>query len=91
MTQITEDDILKAVRAALTATPAGQQGMTTRELATALGLGADAVLRILRPLVATGEFVSVKVIRSSIDGRQMPTIGWRSTATAKPKTKTKRR
>jgi len=67
----TEAQILDEIRAAFESRDPAD-AMTTRELATALGISAEAMRRKMPELIATGRFQVLKVRRPSWDGRMLP-------------------
>ena len=64
---VTESELLEALRAAV-ATPDRGDGLTTPELAQALGWSEDRVRRALRRLRAQGAIQPVRVPRETLTG-----------------------
>lgn len=75
-TQITTDDLLEALAAAL-GTPAEGEGSTLLELCDATGWGKDKVRRSLKALQVQGRLEILKVQRMSLLGVLTPVPGYR--------------
>lgn len=71
-TEITEVELLEALRTALEQGDEGTQGLTTEEIAVALGSRQEAVRVMLRPLVRAGSIMPARAKRRSIDGSMRP-------------------
>ena len=73
---VTESELLEALRAAV-ATPDRGDGLTTPELAQALGWSEDRVRRALRRLRAQGIVEPTRVRRETLSGVMQPVPGYR--------------
>lgn len=65
---ITTNDLLDAIREALSAVPDGE-GQTVQEMAEATGLGTTTVRKTLAALHRDGRLTVVRVRRPALDGR----------------------
>lgn len=77
--EVTEGELVQALRQAQTVDSDDRGAMTTRELRKALGWGADRVREHLHELSAGGRLEVVKVWRMQLDGVTRRTTGYRLT------------
>jgi hypothetical protein len=80
--KITQDDLLDALRWALTSTE-GEVGMTGPELADAMGCTQAKARDALRRLAGEGRLAIVTLKRQALDGRTMTIKGYRLLAKAR--------
>lgn len=80
--KVTQDDLLDALRQALT-TPVAGEGLTGPELAQAMGCSISTARDALRGLQAEGRLEVVNVRRQRIDGRTMMVPAYRIKGKAK--------
>lgn len=80
--QVTQDDLLDALRSALGKHSDGE-GSTAVEMAATLGVTAAMVRKALHIFKAEGRLVAVSVLRLDLSGRQQRLPGYR----IKPKPK----
>jgi DNA-binding GntR family transcriptional regulator len=73
---ISTDDLLDAIRAALEA-PADGEGATVHELTATMACGAGKVRRALKALSDQGRLEVVRLRRTMIDGRPSLVPGYR--------------
>ena len=76
---ITTDDLLDALRDALSTAPDGD-GQTVQEIAAAAGFGTTTVRKALAALQRDGRLVVVRVKRPALDGRQCSVPAYRMRA-----------
>lgn len=75
--QITQDELLEALRHALQTSGPGEPGVTVTELRDKLGKGEDVVRRRLKEMIAAGKCEVVRVRRQDMAGRDMLVPGYR--------------
>lgn len=73
---VTESELLEALRAAVSAPDRGD-GMTTPELARALGWSEPRVRRVLQGLIEDGVVEPTRVWRVNMAGVPQPRFGYR--------------
>ena len=76
MDALTTNDLLDALQRAMAPTPM-VDGMTTPELAKALGCSDSTVRRMIRQWLATGKAEVVELRRLGMDGRPNTVRGYR--------------
>lgn len=74
---ISETEILDALREAFSTEDDPDGAHTTEELAAATGISRARIKVALRDLIRAGKAETVRVRRTSIDGRTMPVPGYR--------------
>ena len=75
--QITQDDLLEALRAHMAQQLGGEEGMTVSELSGKLSQSDERVRRNLKALLAQGKAQVVSVRRTDMAGRMMSVPGYR--------------
>ena len=73
----TTDDLLEAMRAAMTQPDADEEGLTGPELMAKLGMGRPNFTRCLKQMLAERKAEVVTVQRKGMDGRTMTLRGYR--------------
>lgn len=74
--RVTQDDLLDALRSALTTAPS-DDGFTGPELARTMGCGENKVRQALRALLSEGRLDVITLRRQGLDGRAMSIKGYR--------------
>ena len=77
---LTQNDVLDALREAMFKLPNAENGITRRELAKATGRSEGAVRNWLLREIDAGRVECVKVVRDRCDGVPMPTTAYRAVA-----------
>ena len=75
--EITKDELLDALRAAMEQRPAGEEGLTVKELCDTLRKAEEPVRKRLKALIAAGKCEVVRVRRMDMAGRDMLIPGYR--------------
>lgn len=75
--QITQDELLEALRKAMEERMGGEDGLTVAELCEQLQKGQDAIRTRLKALIAAKKCVVVRVRRQDMAGRDMLVPGYR--------------
>ncbi len=74
--RVTTDDLLGALREAM-ARPEAEDGLTTKEIMAATGLGQKPVIAWLHAQRAAGRLEVVTVQRADLGGRTQRVVGYR--------------
>lgn len=74
---ITENELLEALQNALTSAPESQDGFTTKDVETALGVGSEKARRAMKALLASGRAETVRLMRPDMFGHSHATFGVR--------------
>jgi len=74
---MTSEELAQAVRDAMQRVASGDEGITTQEIADALGVTSETARRYLLPIVKSGMLVSVRVRRLDIHNQSKLLPGWR--------------
>lgn len=72
---ITENELLDALRVALNAAPSEQDGFTTQEIVKALGTSDDKARRAMKGLLESGQATTVRLNRTDMYGHARPVYG----------------
>lgn len=75
--QISQDELLEALRNAMQDGGSGEEGMTVSELREKMGQSDEKVRRNLKALLAQGKAKVVSVRRTDMAGRTMSVPGYR--------------
>jgi hypothetical protein len=76
MSTVTRNDIIAEIQKAMEALPVGTEGISSRELANALGINVNKARDIGRLLLSQGKLRAIRIVRPNQFGVLCPQWGY---------------